>query len=943
MKGLNAKARITLGMVGIIVSLVLICFNFALIPDTNAVARKGRASLAESLAIHSTVIVKTIRYNSSSLQRLKGDFQLLLERNPDLLSIGLRQADGRILAATEGHADSWLRIDGDQSRPNQIQVPIFSGKKQWGSLELRFTPFQQPGIWGYLTTPLMKTLMFIALTGFIVIYFYLGKVLRQLDPSQAIPGRVRSALDTMAEGLLILDRKEQIVLANEAFAAQLDKNVTTLLGFKASELPWVDQDGKRIEKSDCPWFKAFATGKIQKDQTLRLELQDKVYRTFKTNCSPVLGEGNRYAGVLISFNDITELEEKEVELTKSKLEAEEANRAKSTFLANMSHEIRTPMNAILGFTDLLKRGYIKNEQESLKYLNTIHSSGKNLLELINDILDLSKIEAGRLEVEEKSFSPYPIVQEILLMMMSKATEKGIDLELRVKNAVPEHIQTDPTRFRQIVLNLISNAIKFTETGGIRVECRFETLDGEPRLLFDVIDSGTGMTAEAQKKVFDPFVQADSTVTRRFGGTGLGLAISLKFAEAMGGNITVASRAGEGSTFTLSLPTQGGEAGEWLQPDQVYALEQANIAEENHHWQLNPSRVLVVDDGAENRELIKLLLEDAGLTVNEAENGKIAIESLEKNTYDVILMDVNMPVMDGLTAVASMRTSGIQVPIIALTANAMKGYEQKCLDAGYSDYLSKPINIDSFMEMMVRLVGGQTLAEEAKAVGAASAVADEPAILSRLAHKGEKFEAIIARFIERLRNKVEEFKDSMQREDMQQLAELAHWLKGAAGTVGFDIFTEPATELETKAKSHDVAGARIELKKIIDLSARVALSKTATEVSIEETKTISSLWDQPIRSRYETRERLRPTIIKFATALRQKVALMNTAIDQEQMEELASLAHWLKGSGGTVGFNEFTEPASELEAFAKQKNQDSARNLVKKLVAMTDAIVLPETD
>ena len=439
MKILTPKVRITMGLVGVMTSLVMLAFFLNIIPDRKSAIRQGRAVLAETIAVYSTALVKT-----AESKRLRDDFNLLADRNKDLLSLALRHESGNVFVSTGDHADQWKEMTGEYSKDSQVRVPIWAGNQKWGQLELRFESLEGEGAWsGVIKNPMFQMVLFMGLAGFIVYYFYLGKVLRQLDPSQAIPGRVRAALDTMAEGLLILDRKEQIVLANEAFSAMINKSADGLLGYRAGELPWIDTAGKKIEKSQRPWVQAVGQGKVQKDSIIRLQLPGNEFRTFKTNCSPVLGDGDNYAGVLVSFDDITALEKKEVELLNSKLEAEEANKAKSSFLANMSHEIRTPMNAILGFTEILKRGYVKNEKESLRYLNTIHSSGKNLLDLINDILDLSKVESGRLEVEKLKVEPYTIIYEVLQMLTVKANEKGIALDFRAAGVLPKEIETDP--------------------------------------------------------------------------------------------------------------------------------------------------------------------------------------------------------------------------------------------------------------------------------------------------------------------------------------------------------------------------------------------------------------------------------------------------------------------------------------------------------------------
>jgi len=964
MRFLNPKTRITLGLVGIMTSLVMLCFSFDIIPDRNSAVREGRAALAESIAVYSTALVKTANYQGTNYQRLEADFNLLVERNKDLQSLALRHKNGRTLVATGEHNSQWQEMDGEYSKGSQVRVPIWSGDQKWGQLELNFQPLAGTGLIGLLKTPMILTVLLIGSVGFLIYYFYLGKVLRQLDPSQAIPGRVRDALDTMADGLLILDRKEQIVLANQAFSGMIDKTPASLLGFRAGELPWVDSAGNKIKKSERPWITALSLGKIQKDQTIRLQLSEDEVRSFRVNCSPVLGEGNKHAGVLISFDDITEMEEKEVELINSKLEAEAANQAKSSFLANMSHEIRTPMNAILGFTDILKRGYVKNEAESLKYLNTIHSSGKNLLELINDILDLSKVEAGQIEVEKLQVEPYTIISEVIQMLRVKTDEKGIDLNFKAAGAVPEKIEVDPVRLRQIAFNLIGNSIKFTESGSVTVNCRFEEKP-DPRLLFEIVDTGIGMSEEAQKAIFNPFVQADNTVSRRFGGTGLGLTISRKFAQAMGGDISVISVLDQGSTFTVSLPTGDLAGVKYLQPDEIAKLQNKIDSTESHSWTFKPARILVVDDGIENRELVKLLLEEAGLTVDEAENGQVGVEKASSSHYDVILMDVNMPIMDGMTATGILRKKGLDIPIIALTANAMKGYEAECLKAGYSGYLSKPIDIDQFLELMAQLLDGEKVEGEVSKGAISIPVqdiqgeqvpeSDDSPIYSKLPAGNKKFRDIICRFVLRLEDQLTAMDEAEERGDIQEIAELAHWLKGAGGTVGFDVFTEPAAELETYAKNNqrkDILESIISLR---ELAARVSVPEADSVISLASTiapetnkkpvrvKKAESFIQKPLVSRLAGNLRLQKTILSFIERLEEKVKQMDAALEGGNMEELASLAHWLKGSGGTVGYDDFTEPAAELETYAKAGQVESAEKVLLTLTTMVKAVVPPGSD
>jgi CheY-like chemotaxis protein/HPt (histidine-containing phosphotransfer) domain-containing protein len=483
------------------------------------------------------------------------------------------------------------------------------------------------------------------------------------------------------------------------------------------------------------------------------------------------------------------------------------------------------MNAILGFTELLKRGYVRNEQESLRYLNTIHSSGKSLLELINDILDLSKVESGRFEVEKTWVDPYRIIQDVLQMLDIKAQEKSIGLVFRATSSLPAKIETDMARLRQIIYNLVGNAIKFTEQGKVAVTCHFaETSDG-PRLFMEVSDTGIGMKKDRLESIFDPFVQADSTVTRQFGGTGLGLAISRKFARALGGDIEVESQFGRGSTFRVILTTGDMTGIPFLHPHEISLTPSETREQEVVQWRFPDARVLVVDDGSENRELVRIILEEAGLAVDEAENGQIGADMAGMNVYDAILMDVQMPVMDGFTATRLLRQRGLYIPIIALTANAMKGFEQDCLDAGYSNYLTKPINIDQFMDMIAEVLHGERIQGEtgspAISNSSDSSITDSAPqpqsesplpkpVVSRLAGNA-KFHKPILSFLNKLQDQIAKMDLALQNSELDELAGLAHWLKGAGGTVGYDDFTEPSAELERYARSNrpDDAGRMLQ--------------------------------------------------------------------------------------------------------------------------------------
>ncbi|MDJ0722927.1 MAG: ATP-binding protein [Desulfobacterales bacterium] len=959
MRRLSVKFRVVLGLVGLTVCIAMLAFYAGFIPDETAIVRENRKALAETIAVHSTAMVLT-----SEFQRLAADFKLLAARNGDLISLGLRRADGRSLIASAGHDRLWQSMEGEYSKNTQVRVPIWAGDAKWGQLELRFQALREGGFGFIFAHPVVRLTLFLGGLCFLAFYFYIGKVLRHLDPSKAIPGRVRSALDTLAGGLLVLDQKEQIVLANKSFASLLGKSPEDLLGYRAGDLPWVAPDGGHVDKADRPWNQALAAGQVQAARILRLEMAGHERHTFSINASPVLGAQGKYAGVLVSFDDVTVLEKKEIELRRSKEEAESANQAKSAFLANMSHEIRTPMTAILGFTEILKRGYDRNRRDSLRYLDTIHSSGHSLLELINDILDLSKVESGRLEIEKAWSEPHRIISDVLQVLNIKAREKGLALNFEARDDLPQRITTDPARFRQIVLNLVGNAIKFTDQGEIRVVCGFDASGGDARLVIDIVDAGVGIPADKQESIFDPFTQADASVTRHFGGTGLGLAISRRFAQALGGDITVESRPGEGSTFRITLSTGDIDGVPLLAAHEVAAATATVEAAEPPRWQFPAARILVVDDGAENRELLRLFFEEAGARVEEAANGQQGVESALAADFDVILMDVNMPVMDGFSATRELRRKGVSTPIIALTANAMKGFDRQCLEAGFSGYFSKPIDIDRLMQQMADLLGGQPLEAHTR-TARTGAIADEdvavtPAkdrtpIVSKLPVDNARFRDLVVRFIARLDTQLDAARQSHREGRMDELAAFAHWLKGAGGSVGFDILTAPAGKLEALAKSggpdeeiaqtlemlQDVA-ARLAAPGTASPEASCAVADAAARIAAPNASPKAVLADHipPVISRLGGNPRLQKVIRKFITKLDSELKSAQSALDRGDLAQLAMIAHWLKGAGGTVGFDEFTAPAAELEQLAKADRAADAGRILEQLESLANAIVPP---
>lgn len=531
----------------------------------------------------------------------------------------------------------------------------------------------------------------------------------------------------------------------------------------------------------------------------------------------------------------------EGDLRDSRQRAEIANEAKGRFLANMSHEIRTPLNGILGFAKLLDTGGDSvSAEERREWAHTICTCSEHLLALINDVLDFSKIEAGRMDLERIRCPIRSLLTETLNVMRPQADEKQLKLEIRGLDSLPPTIISDPTRLRQVITNLLSNAIKFTDRGSIKVMCECSP----DWLCIRITDSGCGIPPEQLDAIFDPFVQADNSVTRKFGGTGLGLAISRQIARGLSGDLTVSSEPGKGSTFMLRLPLVVEKSG--ARP-LVDATKRTAPAASGPAVPVQLSgRVLLVEDGETNRKLIELVLRRAGLMVECAENGRVGVEMASRSQYDVILMDMQMPVMDGYAAAQTLRRQGLTAPIIALTAHALGGDQARCASAGCTGYLSKPVDPDVLLKTLAQALPSPGIAPQASnACGKQSEpvpALPAPGILPPTAqHSLEtaggalncslplsdpEFREIALEFVERLQEKLACMDAALQSQDLKELGRLAHWLKGAGGTAGFKSFTAPAAELETLAREAELAGLQEALQAIHELAQRIQIPECA---------------------------------------------------------------------------------------------------------------------
>lgn len=405
-------------------------------------------------------------------------------------------------------------------------------------------------------------------------------------------------------------------------------------------------------------------------------------------------------GVYDHAIDVTDRVMARKDLEAAKEEAVRANDLKSAFLANMSHEIRTPLGAIMGFADLLRDPNLPYE-ERINYLEVLQRNGHQLTVIINDILDLSKVEAGQMALEFLPLNPEKIARDVISLLNVNASEKGLKLGFERDPSTPSEIHSDPTRVHQILVNLVSNSIKFTHSGSVSIRTFGRVENDRTVAAFEVTDTGIGIQPEQQERIFEVFVQADSSVTRKFGGTGLGLSLSRRLARVLGGDVTVKeSHIGKGSTFLVTIEDQPSKK-KAVVP--VVSSSSVGSSQMDLEKPLSGVHVLVVDDTPDNQRLIKHFLRRAGAQSEIVENGLEAQQKALNGNYDIVLMDIQMPIMDGYTATQQLREKGYTKPIIALTAHAMAEVRRKCLSVGYTDHLTKPINSTELVSMVHRYV------------------------------------------------------------------------------------------------------------------------------------------------------------------------------------------------------------------------------------------------
>ena len=503
------------------------------------------------------------------------------------------------------------------------------------------------------------------------------------------------------------------------------------------------------------------------------------------------------------------LSDQAMDIARARDEAMQANLAKSNFLANMSHEIRTPLTSIIGFAESYN-DVNQSMDERFSATKTIIKTSKHLMHIINDILDLSKVEAGKLEIDTEEFSILSLLNDIDLLVSVISEEKGIMFEIRKQYPLPKVMISDLLRVKQVLINLCSNAIKFTEKGYVYLNVSYN--QESSKLTFDVVDTGVGLNKGEIEKIFKPFEQADSTITRKFGGTGLGLTISKNLIEMLNGTLHIESKVNIGSSFSISFDVPVPNENNF-----VYEVDEEKILNEQALSDTKvptlEGKILIVEDNADIQELIKLLIKRAGLKYDAVENGMLAMDLALHNEYDLVFMDLQMPVMDGINAMKNLKQLKYKVPVVAMTANVMKKDRDTCIDAGFTDFVAKPIDRKNLYSVLERHIQPKKSIDNGEEMITSNLLNDDPDLID-----------LIDKFMSRLPEMQKNINLAHETQSISDFSSLIHQMKGVGGGYGYPILTDICAKIEFQVTAESRENVSALMKEFNQMVEEILLGK-----------------------------------------------------------------------------------------------------------------------
>ncbi len=618
-------------------------------------------------------------------------------------------------------------------------------------------------------------------------------------------------LQSLSEGICRINVQGNITFVNASATRMLGvDNSSEIIGKHYGKVFFNKTELEDSEDVFDPVQFALDTGETSHVNTETFYKQDGRQFLVEYICVPIK-EGEEIIGAVISFDDVTERRDIEIALTNARDKALEATQAKTSFLANMSHEIRTPLNGIIGTTSLLLDTPLNDEQKN--YIKMLRTSTDLLLHIVNDILDFSKIEAGKYQIEEVEFDIYELIQEVINVFLPIVKEREIKLDFEIQESIPQILQGDSNKIKQILNNFLSNAIKFTDRGRVllRVEEQ-EKQNSEIELHFSIQDSGIGIDEETQQRLFQPFTQADVSTTRRFGGTGLGLAICRNLVDMMEGKIGVNSVPNEGSTFWFTANFVEVSTGKTQDISQVSISSDKNVGK--RAIKKSDLKILIVEDNPINQQVTQKILEQIGLKAESVGNGLEALETCGEKDFHLVLMDCQMPVMDGFEATEKIRHQNKNLQdqkIIALTASATVEERKRCFEVGMDDYLSKPFTKNDLANIIEKYFDFQSddlnLDLETNIIQHSLKNIIAPEVLQNFleieANGQEGFiSEILNVFLDHSEEKFAELREAFSQKDKEQIKQLAHNLKGSSANTGLSNLSNGFAELEDKLKTED---------------------------------------------------------------------------------------------------------------------------------------------